>query len=306
MIRNSGVTVVKWTLGGINADFAGAAAEIAFVQQMIELHPTYFLQVRVSADMERARREAKMGIIFSFESAEMLNGKAENIELFRRLGVRVMQLSYNRKSPFGAGVMEPDGGGLTPLGHEAVQKMNSIGVALDISHANRQTTSEAMAASIRPVLMTHAGCASVHPHPRNKTDDQLRALAAKGGVIGIYDLPYLAAPPKQPDIDDYMAHMIHALKMVGEDHVGVGSDVSVAPFDTSAKAMVEFRKSVEERQKAGLSAPEEGRPTYVVGLNTPGKIEVIAEQLLKRGYLARVAEKVIGGNFARVLTEIWK
>jgi membrane dipeptidase len=306
MIRNSGVTVVKWTLGGINADFAGAAAEIAFVQQMIELHPTYFLQVRVSADMERARREAKMGIIFSFESAEMLNGKAENIELFRRLGVRVMQLSYNRKSPFGAGVMEPDGGGLTPLGHEAVQKMNSIGVALDISHANRQTTSEAMAASIRPVLMTHAGCASVHPHPRNKTDDQLRALAAKGGVIGIYDLPYLAAPPKQPDIDDYMAHMIHALKMVGEDHVGVGSDVSVAPFDTSAKAMVEFRKSVEDRQKAGLSAPEEGRPTYVVGLNTPGKIEVIAEQLLKRGYPARVAEKVIGGNFARVLTEIWK
>jgi membrane dipeptidase len=100
--------------------------------------------------------------------------------------------------------------------------------------------------------------------------------------------------------------MIHALKMVGEDHVGVGSDVSVAPFDTSAKAMVEFRKSVEERQKAGLSAPEEGRPTYVVGLNTPGKIEVIAEQLLKRGYPARVAEKVIGGNFARVLTEIWK
>jgi membrane dipeptidase len=306
MVRNSGVTAIKWTLGGINADFAGATAEIAFVQQLIERHGAYFLQARVPADLERARREGKMGIIFSFESADMLNGKVENVEVFRRLGVRVMQLSYNRKTPFGSGVMEPNGGGLTPLGREAVQKMNALGVALDLSHANPQTTTEAMAASTRPVLMTHAGCAAVHPHPRNKTDDQLRALAAKGGVIGIYDLPYLTAPPKQPDVDDYMAHMIQALKVAGEDHVGVGSDVPVAPFDTSEKAMVEFRKSVEERQKSGLSAPEEGRPTYVVGLNTPRKIEVIAEQLLKRGYPARVAEKVIGGNFVRVLTEIWK
>jgi membrane dipeptidase len=306
MVRNSGIAVVKWSLGGINADFAGATSEIAYVQQLIELHPAYFLQVRVAGDMERARRERKMGIIFSFESAEMLNGKVENIELFRRLGVRVMQLSYNRKSAFGSGVMEPGGGGLSPLGREAVRMMNSVGVALDLSHANPQTTSEAMSASSRPVLMTHAGCVSVHPHPRNKTDDQLRALAAKGGVFGIYDLPYLAAPPKQPDVEDYMAHVVHALKVAGEDHVGIGSDVPVTPFDTSPKAMVEFRKSVEDRQKSGLSAPEEGRPTYVAGLNTPRKIEVIAEQLLKRGYSSRAAEKVVGGNFARVLAEIWQ
>jgi membrane dipeptidase len=145
----------------------------------------------------------------------------------------------------------------------------------------------------------------VHPHPRNKTDDQLRALADKGGVVGIYDLPYLAASPKQPTVDDYVAHMEHALKVAGEEHVGVGSDVPINPFDTSPKGMAEFNKSEEERQKSGLAAPEEDRPTYVIGLNIPRKLEVITDQLLKRGYPPRVAEKVVGANFARVFNDLW-
>lgn len=305
MSRNSGVSVIKLSMGGLNANFADTVDEIAFFQRMIEVHQDYFLQVRLPSDMERAKRERKMGIIFSFESADMLEGNLDRIELFRGLGVRVMQLSYNRKSPFAAGVMEPTGGGLTPLGKQAVGKMNAFGVAVDLSHANAQTTSDAIAASSKPVIMTHAGCAAIHPHPRNKTDEQLRALAAKGGVMGIYDLPYLAAPPKQPTVDDYMAHMEHALKVMGEDHVGVGSDAGIQPFDTSAKGMEEFKKSEEQRQKSGLAAPEEDRPTYVVGLNTPRRIEVIADQLLKRKYSASVTEKVIGANFARVLSQIW-
>ena len=305
MVRNCGINVIKLSLGGLNADFAATVEEVALVLHLIEVHPTYFMQVRVPADMDHAKREGKLGIILSFESADMFDGKIERIELFRNLGVRVMQLSYNRKSPFAAGVMEPNGGGLTPLGHQAVGKMNTVGVAIDLSHANPQTTADALAASTKPVIMTHAGCATVHPHPRNKTDEQLRALAAKGGVVGIYDLPYLTASPKQPTVDDYMAHMEHALKVVGEEHVGVGSDVGIEPFDTSPKGMAEFNKFEEERQKSGLAAPEEDRPTYVVGLNTPRRIEVIAEQLLTRGYPASTAEKVIGGNFARVFGETW-
>jgi len=235
----------------------------------------------------------------------VLEGKLERIELFRNLGVRVMQLSYNRKSPFGAGVMEPNGGGLTPLGHEAVKTMNARGIAIDLSHANPQTTSDAIAASSRPVIVSHAGCAAVHQHPCNKTDEQLRALAAKDGVVGIYDLPFLAASPKQPTLDDYMAHMEHALNVAGEDHVGVGSDVPINPFDTSPKGMAELNKLAEERQRSGLAAPEEDRPPYVIGLNVPQKMEIIADQLLKRGRPARAVEKIVGSNFARVLNEVW-
>jgi len=225
--------------------------------------------------------------------------------VFRNLGVRVMQLSYNRTSPFAAGVMAPKGGGLTALGHEAVREMNRLGVAIDVSHANPATTADVLASSSQPPVMTHAGCAAVHVHPRNKTDEQLRALAAKGGVVGIYDLPYLTPSPRQPTVDDYMAHLAHALEIAGEDHVGIGSDVGIAPLDISPAGMAETEHELKERRAAGLAAPEEDRPPYVVGLNTPRRLEIIADRLLKRGYSAGVTEKVLGANFARVLTQIW-
>jgi membrane dipeptidase len=300
-----GVDVVKCSIGGINADFAETVKQIAHIQKVIEAHPAYFLQVRVPTDLERTKRERKMGIIFSFESVEMLEGNLERIELFRNLGVRVMQLSYNRRSQFSAGVLEPNAGGLTSLGRDAVRKMNSLGVAVDLSHANAQTTADVIAITSKPAIISHAGCAAIHSHPRNKEDSQLRALAAKGGVLGIYDLMYLTPSPKQPEIDDYMAHMEHALKVAGEEHVGVGSDVGITPFDTSANGLAEYNKYQQERQKSGLAAPEEDRLPYVVGLNTPRKIEVIADELLKRGYSVRITEKVIGTNFVRVFNDIW-
>ena len=305
LARNSGVNVVKLTMGGDNSDFVETVDFLAFVQRMCEAYPDYFMQVRLASDLERTKRENKLGIIFSFESAEMLKGDLDRIEIFRDLGVRVMQFSYNKTSPFGAGVMAPETGGLTELGRKAADRMNTVGIAIDLSHANPATTADAIAVSKKPVVMTHGGCSAIHPHPRNKTDEQLRALADKGGVLGIYDLPYLTASPKQPTVDDYMAHMDHALKVMGEDHVGVGSDASLEPFDTSPKGLAEFNKEEEKRQKSGLAAPEEDRPTYVIGLNISRRIEVVTDQLLKRGYSERVAEKVIGANFVRVFGEIW-
>jgi membrane dipeptidase len=106
-------------------------------------------------------------------------------------------------------------------------------------------------------------------------------------------------------VDDYLQHMEHVLQLIGEDHVGIGSDVGIQPFDTSPKGMEEFNKEIAERHAAGLSAPEEDRPTYVEGLNTPLRLEVIADQLLKRGHSEAVTEKVLGANFARVFTQIW-
>jgi membrane dipeptidase len=305
LVRGSGISVIKLTLGGINSDFAHTVASIAQIQQLIEAHPGYFTQVRVATDMLRAKQQGKLGIILSFESVEMLGGQLGSLEVFRNLGVRVMQLSYNRKSPFAAGVMEPEGGGLTTLGRDAVREMNRLGIAVDLSHANPATTADVLGLSLKPPLMTHAGCAAVHAHPRNKTDEQLRALAAKGGVVGIFDLPYLTASPRQPTLDDYMAHLEHALQAAGEDHVGIGSDVGIDPFDTTPKGMAEFARELEERRAAGLSAPEEDRPTYVVGLNVPNRIEIIADRLLRRGHSAAVTEKVVGANFARVFTQIW-
>jgi len=305
MVRNSGVTAVKTSLGGSGESFEDTLNEIAYFQRLIEAVPDLFLQVRTAADFARAKRERRFGIVFSFESTNMLGDKLERIELFRNLGVRVMQLSYNKTSPFAAGVMADPPTGLTELGRKAVATMNKEGIAIDISHANAATSTDVLAASSAPALITHAGASVIHAHPRNKPDAILRAVADKGGCVGIFDLPYLTASPRQPALDDYMAHLTHVLGVCGEDHVGIGSDSGLEPWDLSPKGMEAFRKMTEDRQKAGVAAPEEDRPMYVIGLNTPRRSEVIADALLKRGYPARVAEKVLGANFVGALTRIW-
>jgi membrane dipeptidase len=303
--RNCGVTAMKTSLGGTDENFEDTTAEIAFFQRIVEFYPEIFMQIRQASDFARAKREKKLGVLLSFESTDMFEGKVERIELFRDLGVRVMQLSYNKTSPWASGVMANPPTGLTDLGRKAVEAMNTNGVAIDISHASEPTSKDVLGLSKPPVIITHAGCAAIHPHPRNKPDWLLKAVADKGGVVGIFDLPYLTASPKQPTLDDYMAHMTHALSVCGEDHVGIGSDSQLGPFDLSPAGMEAFRKETERRQKTGVAAPEEDRPMYVIGLNTPRRSEVIADALLKRGYSARVAEKVLGSNFVDALGRIW-
>jgi membrane dipeptidase len=303
MLRDAGVRVCKTTIGGFGSSFNDTIEELAFWQRMVEEYPDALLQVRSVADIDRAQRERKTGMIFSFEGITMLDGQVDRINLFRNLGVRVMQLSYNIPSPFGSGVLAK--GGLTELGRAAIAKMNETGVALDLSHANEETSFAALAATARTPILSHGGCAAVHAHPRNKSDALLKAAAAKGAVLGIYMLPYIAASPKQPTVDDYLAHMTHALDVMGEDHVGIGTDVGMEPFDTSAANMAAFQQQLDQRKKAGVSAPEEDRPTLLADANSPRKLAQIADALAKRGLPSRVIEKVLGTNFRRALSEAW-
>jgi membrane dipeptidase len=303
LIRESGVTALKSTLGGAIGNFEAAVEDIAYAQQLMEKRPDLFLNVRTSADLDRARKEQKLGVIYSFESPNMLEDKIDRIEIFRGLGVRVMQLTYNRRTPFGVGCLDGETDGLTELGRKAIAKMNELGVALDLSHSNTKTTAEGIAASTKPPLITHAGCRAVYLHPRNKEDRELKALADKGGVVGIYMLPYITASPKQPMLDDYLQHLEHALKVCGEDHVGVGSDVPFFRVDDSD--LEEMKKATEKRKADGIAAPGEDRPTYIPDLNTPRKMELITDALLKRGHKNGVVEKILGNNFKRVFGEIW-
>ncbi len=303
LVRESGVTALKSTLGGATGDFAMTVADIAAADQLMEKRADLFLKVRVATDLDRARKEQKVGVIYSFESAAMLEDKIERIESFRGLGVRVMQLTYNRRTPLGVGCLDGETDGLTDLGRQAIAKMNELGVAVDLSHSNTKTTADGIAASAKPPLITHAGCRAIYLHPRNKEDRELKALADKGGVVGIYMLPYLTASPKQPMLDDYLQHLEHALKICGEDHVGIGSDVPFFHVDDSDLA--QMKKAAEKRKADGVAAPGEDRPTYIPDLNTPRKIELIADALLKRGHKSAAIEKIMGANFKRVFGEIW-
>lgn len=302
-LRDSGLTALKTTLGGANGSFEETVADVAAAQRLIEQRPELFIKVQRHADLERAKPENKVAVIFSFEAASMLGDKLERINLFRDLDVLVMQLSYNHTTPFGVGCLDGETGGVTDLGRKAIVRMNTLGVALDLSHSNTQTTAEGIALSTKPALITHSGCRAVFMHPRNKRDEEMKALADKGGVMGVYMLPFLTPDDRQPMLADYMQHMAHALQVCGEDHVGIGTDTPF--FIVTADDLTEMKADEEDRKKKGLGAPGENRPPYVPDLNTPRKLERVADALLKHGYSARVADKVLGLNFSRAFKQIW-
>ena len=305
-IRASGLSATKLTLGGSgNQSMAETLAEIAATDRAIAASSKLLLKVRELADVTRARASGRLGIILSFEAGEMLEGRLDVIDRFAALDVRVMGLSYNLDTPFASGVMSKAHGGLTALGREAVARMNALSVTVDVSHSDEPSSLAAIAASSKPVLITHAGCAAVRPHPRNKSDALLRALADGGGVIGIYELSYLTTAPAQPTMAVYLAHLTHALDVAGEDHVGIGSDASLTRFDTSPASVKRWNAETARRKATGVAAPGEGPPPFVVGLNRADRYVVIAEALLRRGYTARTVEKVLGANFARVFAETW-
>jgi len=303
IVRESGLTAMKTTMGGFEGSFEQTVGEIADVQKLIEHYPDHFLKVATHDDLARAKREQKLALILSFEAASMLGDKPERIETFRNLDVLVMQLSYNRKSPFGCGCLDGDTDGVTPLGREAIARMNTLGVALDLSHANAATTADGIAASTKPVVITHAGCRAVFNHPRNKSDREMKAMADKGGVMGIYMLPFLTEDTRQPMLADFMRHMTHALDVCGEDHVGIGTDVGLAAL--TDEDITYLMKYLEDRRNKGIAAPGENRPLYIPDLNTPRRLERVADALQKQGYGSRTVEKVLGLNFSRVYRDIW-
>ena len=302
-LADSGVTALKTTLGGANGTFEEAVADIAAAQALIEDHPDVFIKVKRHADLARAKSEGKTAAIFSFEAASMLADQLDRIDLFRKLDVLVMQLSYNHDTPLGHGCLDGETGGLTELGHQAIERMNALGVALDLSHSNTRTTADGIAASRQPPVITHAGCRAVFMHPRNKRDEEMRALADKDGVMGIYMLPFLTPDDRQPLLADYLQHMLHALKVCGEDHVGIGTDTAF--FTVTDVELKALQQEAEDRRTQGVGAPGENRPPYIPDINTPRKLERVADALLQHGYSARVADKVLGANFSRVFKQAW-
>ena len=304
-IRASGLTAIKADLDGADT-FASVAAMISDYQSVIASNPGVLAQVREAADIRRCKERGALGIIFSFEKVGQLAGKIENIDHFGALGVRVMQLSYNQASPFASGALGPaERTGLTVLGREAVDRMNTLGITIDLSHADAQTTADVVAVSRSSPVITHAGCAAIYPHPRNKSDQVLRAVAARGGVIGIYDLPFLCSPARQPTVDDYAAHLFHALDVCGEDHVGIGSDAVLAGFDTSPANMRRYLAVVADRKARGIGAPGEERPPLVVGMNTPRRAERVAEALAAKRLPSRIIDKVLGANWLAAFKRTW-
>jgi membrane dipeptidase len=302
-VRGSGFTAMNCTVS--SRTYEETINNIARLQSWIEGYPDLFTLVRLHSDITRAKRQKMVGILPGFQETKFLEDDPSRIEVFRDLGVRIMQLTYNLRSAFGDGCLEPDNAGLSKAGIEAVQRMNAIGVAVDMSHSGYRTTSDAIATSAKPILITHSGCAAVYAHPRNKPDAILKSLADRGGYFGVYLMPYLVASPTVPNREHVMAHLVHAINVCGADHVGIGSDGSIEAVHLTDEQKKAFDEDIAQRKKRGIGAPGEDRYPYVPDLNGPQHMEIIAWELQKRGQPAAVIEKVLGANFHHVLGDIW-
>jgi len=302
-VRQSGMTAVNCTVSQNN--FEDTVDNISGFEDLIDQHPEMFLIVRRHSDIARAKRENKVGIMFGFQYTSFLEQDPERIDIFRRLGVRIMQITYNNRSIFGDGCLEPGNAGLSKAGIAAIKKMNDQGVAVDLSHSGYRTTSEGIAESKKPVLISHAGCAAVYAHPRNKPDEILKSLADHGGYLGVYLMPYVVASPTVPTREHVLDHIVHAINVCGADHVGIGSDGAIQKTVLTAEQKAAFDKDIARRKQLGIGAPGEDRYPYVPDLNGPNHMEVIAAELAKRGQPSSVVEKVLGASFNRVIGEIW-
>lgn len=277
--------------------FALAMDSLLAHDKWLASKPEFFIKATQLADVDRAVREGKLAVWYLYQNSVHLGTSLDRLDLFTRLGVRSVQLTYNTKNHVGVGCWEE--GGLTAFGREAIARMNARGVLVDLSHANMQTMGEAIAASAKPVIVSHTAATAVHIHQRNTSDANLRALAAKGGVVGVCQMrPFLTTQRGKAALPAYWRHLKHAIDTCGVEHVAIGSDRDHRVVTLSPEYLKELK------QEEGSQVKENDLPYFVDELNGPGRMAVVREGLRGLGLTAAEVEKVMWGNVRRVYGEV--
>lgn len=305
----SGTTAVNCTLGyvaGKAEPFQQSVAEVAQWDRLIRENEQDLIKILSVADIARAKREKKIGVIMGFQNAAMMGDDPERVDIFADMGVRVIQLTYNLPNQLGDGSIAPEGRGLTPFGHKVVERLNANRVMVDLSHSGRQICLDAAQASKQPISINHTGCRALTDLPRNKADEELRLVADKGGFVGIYFMPFLNLSGHARAVD-VVAHIEHALQVCGEDHVGIGTDGGTTPIDDLEAYKVALAAEHEDRKAKGIAAPGERADThpFVDDLRGPDQFRKLYRLLAERGHRPARIEKILGGNFVRYAKDIW-
>ena len=266
-------------------------------------HQDFIVRGETLDDIRRAKENGQIAFIASLEAATAIENEVDRLDILYGLGIRSSGIAYSEANTLGSGLKEARDGGLTEFGRQAVRRMNKLGIAIDISHSGDQTCLDTIEVSDKPIFITHAGARGLWDTKRMKPDVVLKAMAAKGGVIGIEAAPHTTLTKKHPkhSIESYMEHFEYCADLVGIDHVAFGPDTL---FGDHVGLHHYFAKQLSIKSAHGAQAFEEVE--YVDGIENPAEaFPNIVRWMVKHDYSDGDIGKAIGGNVMRVLKEAW-
>jgi membrane dipeptidase len=263
--------------------------------------PDRLLRVTSVNDIDAAIERKAIGLVYYLQNVALIGDDLEKLKDLKEKGIRIIQLTYNTRNLVGDGCLERQNSGLSTFGMELVARMNDMGLLVDLSHCGDATTNEGISASKKPVAITHSACRAIFDHPRNKTDETIRALAKRGGVIGIFQINPYIGPKERNTLEDFLTHIDHAVRVGGIDHVGIGSDREHRRIPDTPE---EKQKLIDELSRLRpVTAANFRWPFFISELNHPRRMETIADGLARRGYTAEAIDKILGANFYRLFKE---
>ena len=293
--RDAGVDVVSLNVGYGDLDAASHLRMLASFRRWFAARADRYVLAASVADIERARRDNKLAILFDVEGMGPLNdGDHGLVQLFYDLGVRWMLIAYNKNTAAGGGCADEDPG-LSDYGRQILGEMKRVGMVVCCSHTGHRTALEVMAAADNPVIFSHSNAVAVHPHYRNIPDQLIKACAGTGGVIGINGIGiFLGDNDNSPDA--IVRHIDHVVQLVGPDHVGVSLDYV---FDQE-----ELLQALKD--KPGIFPGMSSSANQDLRMAAPECFLPVTEGLLRRGYREADVRKVLGGNWMRVAKQVWR
>jgi len=259
----------------------------------------YFMRIDSVADLKRVKQSGKLGIILGVQNSEQFR-RPDDVDFFRGLGQRVSQLTYNARNLIGNGSTERRDEGVSDFGVSIIERMNKVGMAVDVSHCGDRTTLDAFEISKKPVLITHSNCRALVPgHPRLKTDEAIKKVGEAGSVMGITGVRMFVKGDEPTTVEHVLDHFDHVRQLIGPEHLGVGSDIDLYGYDAMPP---ELNKQLRAAYKGSYGFREK---IDIEGLNHPKRIFDLTEGLIRRKYSDADVEGILGGNFERVLSQIW-
>jgi membrane dipeptidase len=308
-IVSTGVTVVRDTVmpvGNVADGWGEYRKAVTGSRNFLNANPDRLALVRSAADILKAKREKKLAWVLGTQDTSMVGPELDRLAQMKKDGVMTVQLTYNNGNLAGDGSLEPRNGGLTKLGRATIERIETEKQLLDLSHGGAKTMAEAAAFAKRPLVISHTGARALIDHPRNTSDETIKAVADKGGVVGVYFMPYLAADSHAKGAD-VIAHVEHVANVAGEDHVGIGTDNGPLPTVLDAATRAKLDENQRLRIKLGIAAPGEAIGVYplVADYNSIDRYRRFVADLEKRGWSQTRLEKLMGGNFLRVYRDAW-